>query len=344
MATKKFGFKERGTGSFGFKLDEDGDAKLGNSSNDLIEVTGTLDVNGDVKADKVYTAELYSTDGNREIVIASGDTAILNDLRAGINNNPDTLVVDRSEDKVAVGKNLPLSSDAHIFEVFGDISASVNISGSGFYGDVFADNIYASNDIVFSDNNGTFPTTTPGFYWDLNNDEARMYARQPGSDQIDFVFKLSDNNHSYDRFMFWIDDYRGGSYDRYPLMMHGDGVFFQMTETSEGVPNTATSRARIDSQGRLGLNCDGTTDPSTVVNHAHIYSKLVSGHAEMFVRDSNGNVTQISPHTPEGEWQYFSKNVKTGKVVRVNMEKMIKRLEQITGESFLEEWFEEPEI
>ena len=84
--------------------------------------------------------------------------------------------------------------------------------------------------------------------------------------------------------------------------------------------------------GRLALNCDGTTDPPLLVNHAHIYSKLVTGHAEMFVKDSDGNVTQISPHNEEGEWQYFSRNTRTGKVVRVNMEKMIRKLEQITGE------------
>jgi len=94
--------------------------------------------------------------------------------------------------------------------------------------------------------------------------------------------------------------------------------------------------------GRLALNCDGTTDPATVLNHAHIYSKLDSGTAEMFVRDSDGNVTKISPHTSEGEWEYYSRNTNTGKVVRVNMERMIRKLEQITGESFMEEWYEDP--
>jgi hypothetical protein len=99
-------------------------------------------------------------------------------------------------------------------------------------------------------------------------------------------------------------------------------------------------------KGTLALNCyqeDGSTsksDPSLRVGHAHIYSKVVSGHAEVFVSDSNQNVTQISPHNPEGEWQYFSKNLRTGKVVRINMEKMIRKLEEITGESFMEEWYE----
>jgi hypothetical protein len=82
------------------------------------------------------------------------------------------------------------------------------------------------------------------------------------------------------------------------------------------------------------------SNPSTVGNIAHIYAKDVSTSAEVFVQDEAGNVTQISPHNTEGEWQYFSKNVKTGKVVRVNMEKMIRKLEEITGESFIEEWVE----
>ena len=208
------------------------------------------------------------------------------------------------------------------------ISGSLTVTGS----------IKTQNDISFVDNAGTFPTNTPGFFWDLNNDEARIYAKQPASDQIDFVFKLSDNNNSVDRYMFWIDDYRGGSHDRYPLVMHGSTVLFHMTESSEGVPNTNSAKARIDNSGRLALHT--TSDPSTINDNAHIYSKNISGHAEMFVRDSQGNVTQISPHNNEGEWQYFSKNTKTGKVVKINMEKMIRKLEEITGESFMEEWYE----
>ena len=210
------------------------------------------------------------------------------------------------------------------------ISGSLTITGS----------IKTQNDISFIDKAGTFPTNTPGFFWDLNNDEARIYAKQPASDQIDFVFKLSDNNNSVDRYMFWIDDYRGGSYDRYPLVMHGQGVFFQSTETSEGVPNVGNSRARFDSNGRLAFNCQNQTDPSLLLNHAHIYSKLDGGTAEMYVRDSDGNVTKISPHNSKGEWEYFSRNTETGKVVKINMEKMIRKLEEITGESFMEEWVE----
>jgi len=78
------------------------------------------------------------------------------------------------------------------------------------------------------------------------------------------------------------------------------------------------------------------SDPSGVTNRASIYSKDVSSSAELFVRDEAGNVTQISPHNTEGEWIYYSENVKTGKRFKVNMEKMIRKLEQITGEDFIE--------
>lgn len=80
------------------------------------------------------------------------------------------------------------------------------------------------------------------------------------------------------------------------------------------------------------------SDPSTLPSHAHIYSKEVSTKAEIFVRDENGNVTKISPHNSEGDWEYFSENNITGKKVKVNMEKMIRRLEEITGETFFEEY------
>jgi len=106
----------------------------------------------------------------------------------------------------------------------------------------------------------------------------------------------------------------------------------------------------LDTQPFLGgdLNTNGNgiigpvhmevlaSDPSGVTNRAAIYAKDVSSSAELFVRDEAGNVTQISPHNAEGEWTYYSENSITGKRFKVNMEKMIRRLEEITGEDFIE--------
>jgi len=66
--------------------------------------------------------------------------------------------------------------------------------------------------------------------------------------------------------------------------------------------------------------------------------KIYSNAGELFAKDGAGNVTQISPHDPEtGEWIYYSKNVKTGRVVRVNMEQLVKDMEKLTGKKYLME-------
>ena len=76
-------------------------------------------------------------------------------------------------------------------------------------------------------------------------------------------------------------------------------------------------------------------DPSTVADSAHIYAKDDSASAEVYVQDEAGNVTKISPHNEKGEWEYFSRNTKTGKTVRVNMEEMIRDIEKLTGKKYI---------
>lgn len=58
---------------------------------------------------------------------------------------------------------------------------------------------------------------------------------------------------------------------------------------------------------------------------------------EMYVKDESGNQTLISPHDDDGEWQYYSRNTRTGKVVRIRMEKMVRALEELTGKTFIED-------
>lgn len=71
-------------------------------------------------------------------------------------------------------------------------------------------------------------------------------------------------------------------------------------------------------------------------------ARIYSSAGELFVQDSGSNVTQISPHDPEtGEWVFYSKNIKTGKVVRINMDKLVKAVERLTGEKFMMETVQE---
>ena len=78
-------------------------------------------------------------------------------------------------------------------------------------------------------------------------------------------------------------------------------------------------------------------DPSTEANYAHMYVKDDASSAEVFVQDEAGNVTKLSPHNQSGNWEYYSRNIKTGKVVRIDMEEMIKDIEQLTGKKYIKE-------
>jgi len=80
-----------------------------------------------------------------------------------------------------------------------------------------------------------------------------------------------------------------------------------------------------------------SSDPSLRSNGSHIYAKDDAGSSEVYVQDEAGNVTKISPHNDAGDWEYYSINKNTGKTVRVNMERMIRKLEEFTGETFFDE-------
>ena len=181
---------------------------------------------------------------------------------------------------------------------------------------ILLENQSANKHIVFKTNDAG--TIKEGFR--IDGAVPEVVVNQGSDSLIDFRVESNDNTH----------------------MIFSDG-----SANKVGI-NNSTPQLTLDVDGDVGisnhlaLNGDGTTDPVTLANHAHIYAKDVASSAEVFVRDEAGNITQISPHNEEGEWQYFSRNTRTGKVVRVNMERMIRKLEQITGESFMEEWYEDP--
>ena len=99
----------------------------------------------------------------------------------------------------------------------------------------------------------------------------------------------------------------------------------------------ATS-AGTNSQNRLGAIqlINQASAPTHLANNSWIYALDDSASSEVYVKDEAGNATKISPHNEKGEWEFYSKNTVTGKTFRVNMEKMIKKIEELTGESFIE--------
>jgi hypothetical protein len=64
---------------------------------------------------------------------------------------------------------------------------------------------------------------------------------------------------------------------------------------------------------------------------------------ELYALDGSTNSTKLSSHDSKtGEWIFYSKNMKTGRVVRVDMERMVHKIEELTGEKFLIEKWEKP--
>lgn len=63
---------------------------------------------------------------------------------------------------------------------------------------------------------------------------------------------------------------------------------------------------------------------------------LYASGGELYAYDSAGNATLLSPHDPvTGHWIFYSVNVKTGQVVKIDMEEAIRALEMLTGKKLM---------
>lgn len=139
-------------------------------------------------------------------------------------------------------------------------SYALPLSGGNITGDV---SLSSGKWLSFVDQAGTYPTTQGGFKWTLNNDSASIYAFQPSSDYIDFVFALSDNPEgSSDRYVYKITSWQGSSYDKYPLIM--SGVNFTV-----GAPFDTNQKAWF-AYGSTSMNGYSWTDSAITTNSIEI--------------------------------------------------------------------------
>ena len=89
---------------------------------------------------------------------------------------------------------------------------------------------------------------------------------------------------------------------------------------------------------------NGTAPTGSVTNGIILYAEDVSSSSELKVRDEAGNVTTLSPHNfsliPDGPsedmaWAYYSE--KGGKRINVDMLKLARMVEKLTGEKLVYE-------
>ena len=92
----------------------------------------------------------------------------------------------------------------------------------------------------------------------------------------------------------------------------------------------------LHSEGYIALHSQ-EENPTTDSEHGVLFAKEEGGTTRLFAMDGDGNITQLSPHNAQGDWVFYSHNTKTGQTVRINMSRVIRSLELLTGETFIEE-------
>ena len=140
----------------------------------------------------------------------------------------------------------------------------------------------------------------------------------------------------------------------------GNGTFqFNIAPSgTAGNAITFTQALTLDASGNLLLGgtsagassaaslaiFNGTAPTGSVTNGIILYAEDVSSSSELKVRDEAGNVTTLSPHNfsliPEGPsedmaWAYYSE--KGGKRINVDMLKLARMVEKLTGEKLVYE-------
>jgi hypothetical protein len=336
------------------------------------EITGNLTVLGQVSASlgitgsEVHATEIYGSNYHEPGVLTptysinSTGMFIYNDITVGINSEPDTFVVDRDAKKVGVNcdiADLPdanfsvsgstalgnLVTDTHIIsgstEIYVEAQKGLqvlqNVASSGYPvarfentnagGSTYIETHGVNQGGIKMYRGGTLRATI-----DTAGNAFTMYAGTPVPANLGFMIQSGKAEFKETT----ADNFTGTkgqvniSASSGPAIRIDSGATPQ--ETTFKVEDYTTTM--VSASADL-LTMDDTNAPPTPSNAAHMYAK--SG--EMYVMDTAGNETQISPHGEDGEWQYFSRNTRTGKVVRIRMEKMIRKLEELTGETFIEE-------
>lgn len=131
-----------------------------------------------------------------------------------------------------------------------------------------------------------------------------------------------------------------------------DGTILLLT----GSGADPVSRARLDSAGNFKLAGTATRGTTEGTNHFSIFDgtapagtlangiDLYSTSGELRVMDAGGNATLLSSHDHKtNEWIFYSVNTVTGKVLKIDMERMMRALDKKLGGGFVHEYMNETE-
>ena len=135
-------------------------------------------------------------------------------------------------------------------------------------------------------------------------------------------------------------------FDAVPVIVGNSSVVTAGLAGGQGASATDATGLMILQQITSG---SGLPNPTNVTNasvdtQAYVYCKQVGGEASIHVMDSAGNETKISSHTTDGEADYEIADASpiNGQIRhrRINMIKLARALEKVTGEELIQEWYE----
>lgn len=139
---------------------------------------------------------------------------------------------------------------------------------------------------------------------------------------------------------------------QYYGVVSGDHIFRTGCTTSGSYKTSGTERMRMTSAGNLKIGGSSATRATTEgTNHLDIFNgtapvgtltngiSIYSTAGECRVMDAFGNSTLISPHEREtNNWIYYSVNTSTGQVLKIDMEKMMRFLNDYFCTDFVHEF------
>jgi len=116
------------------------------------------------------------------------------------------------------------------------------------------------------------------------------------------------------------------------------------------------NRFECDQNGNIGLGgpsygtsaagvfaiANGTAPASSPANAVQLYAEDVTSSSELKVRDEAGNITTLSPHhftmierSEPMAWSYYSCNPFVGKEINIDMMRVVRKVEELSGEKFI---------
>jgi hypothetical protein len=299
-----------------------------------LDITGNITVNG--KAGIGLTAPAAKLDVLSSEI--SGLNVVTTKTGSGWLTGAKFTFTDTSSAQNLSGLSVSYTHDGSVTTNHGASTVSMNLNGSGTSG-LDIGHVAQGSYMTFGGNGGT------GYNYTQANAYAfalRGYVGTTGT-KAHYIENIGGLQilHGYDNTYKTLSAKNLYGIIVGDISQYGSGGLNAVTNAGGIQINKQTDSAggRIANIQGLWMNGDGAG--ADIVLGPNKETRIYSSSGELYVKDGAGNVTKISPHDQEtGEWVYYSKNLKTGVVKQVNMEKLVNLVEKLTGEKLMIETME----